>query len=85
MTAVINNHIEITQGVCGGKPRIAGHRIRVEDIAIWHERMGLSADEISLNIQRSHCRMFILHWLTITTIFKKLDNRSLRMRLLQWE
>jgi uncharacterized protein (DUF433 family) len=46
MTAVINNHIEITQGVCGGKPRIAGHRIRVEDIAIWHERMGLSADEI---------------------------------------
>ncbi len=46
MTIVINNHIEITQGVCGGKPRIAGHRIRVEDIAIWHERMGLSADEI---------------------------------------
>ena len=39
-------HIEITAGVCGGKPRIAGHRIRVQDIAIWHEMMGMSADEI---------------------------------------
>jgi uncharacterized protein (DUF433 family) len=46
MTAVIVNHIEITPGVCGGKPRIAGHRIRVEDIVIWHEQMGMSPDEI---------------------------------------
>jgi len=40
-------HIEITPGVCGGKPRLAGTRIRVQDIVIWHERMNLSADEIS--------------------------------------
>jgi uncharacterized protein (DUF433 family) len=46
MTAVISEHIEITPGVCGGKPRIAGHRIRVQDVAIWHEKMGLSPDEI---------------------------------------
>ena len=46
MSSVISQHIEITPGVCGGKPRIAGHRIRVEDIVIWHERMGLSPDEI---------------------------------------
>lgn len=39
-------HIEITPGVSGGKPRIAGHRISVQDIVIWHERMGKSADEI---------------------------------------
>lgn len=38
--------VEITPGVCGGKPRISGTRIRVQDIAIWHERMGQSADEI---------------------------------------
>ena len=44
--SVISEHIEITPGVCGGKPRIAGHRIRVQDIAIWHEMMGLSPDEI---------------------------------------
>ena len=42
----ITQHIEITPGICGGKPRIAGHRIRVQDIVIWHEMMGLSADEI---------------------------------------
>jgi len=42
----ITQHIEITPGVCGGKPRIAGHRIRVQDIVIWYEMMGLSADEI---------------------------------------
>ncbi|MEB3335883.1 MAG: DUF433 domain-containing protein [Leptolyngbyaceae bacterium] len=43
---VISEHIEITPGVCGGKPRIARHRIRVQDIVIWHERMGLSPDGI---------------------------------------
>lgn len=46
MPSVIQEHIEITPGVCGGKPRIAGHRIKVQDIAIWYEDMGLSADEI---------------------------------------
>ena len=35
-----------TPGTCGGRPRIDGHRITVEDVAIWHERMGMSADEI---------------------------------------
>jgi len=35
-----------TPGTCGGKPRIAGHRIKVADVAIWYERMGLSPDEI---------------------------------------
>ena len=35
-----------TPGVCGGKPCIAGHRIRVLDIVWWHERQGWSADEI---------------------------------------
>lgn len=47
MTAqVLDRHIEITPGVAGGKPRIAGHRITVQNIVIWHERMGKSADEI---------------------------------------
>ncbi len=46
MTAVIAEHIEITPGVCGGKPRIAGHRIRVQDVVVWHEQMGMSVDEI---------------------------------------
>ena len=44
--SLITEHIEITPGVCGGKPRIAGHRIKVQDIVIWHEKMGMSPDEI---------------------------------------
>jgi uncharacterized protein (DUF433 family) len=35
-----------TPGTCDGRPRIDGHRITVEDVAIWHERMGMSPDEI---------------------------------------
>uniref|UniRef100_B8HY98 DUF433 domain-containing protein n=1 Tax=Cyanothece sp. (strain PCC 7425 / ATCC 29141) TaxID=395961 RepID=B8HY98_CYAP4 len=46
METVISDHIEITTGVCGGKPRVAGHRIKVQDIVIWHERLGMSPDEI---------------------------------------
>jgi uncharacterized protein (DUF433 family) len=40
------NHIESTPGSCGGKPRIAGTRIRVQDIYVWHELHGQSADQI---------------------------------------
>ena len=43
----LDQHIEITPGVAGGKPRIAGHRITVQNIVIWHERMGKVPDEIA--------------------------------------
>lgn len=43
----LDNHIEITPGIAGGKPRIAGRRITVQNIAVWHERIGMSADEIA--------------------------------------
>lgn len=42
-------HIAVSPGIAGGKPRIAGHRITVQHVVIWHERMGLSADEIASN------------------------------------
>ena len=38
-------HIELTPGVCGGRARIAGHRIRVQDIVLWTEQ-GRSAAQI---------------------------------------
>jgi uncharacterized protein (DUF433 family) len=31
----------------GGKPRIAGRRITVQNVVIWHEQMGFSVDEIA--------------------------------------
>jgi uncharacterized protein (DUF433 family) len=33
-------------GAGGGRPRIAGHRIRVQDIVVLHEQQGQSLDEI---------------------------------------
>ena len=39
-------HIVRTPGICGGRPRIDGHRVRVQDIAIEHDRQGLSPEEI---------------------------------------
>ena len=47
MARVLDDHIELTPGVAGGKPRIAGRRITVQNIVVWHERMGKSADEIA--------------------------------------
>jgi len=46
MTDVVRQHIEIVAGAGGPKARIAGHRIRIEDVAIWHEKLGLSPDAI---------------------------------------
>jgi uncharacterized protein (DUF433 family) len=43
---LITKHIEKTPGVCGGRACVAGHRIRVQDIVVWHERRGYSPDEI---------------------------------------
>lgn len=39
-------HIVSNPKVCGGKACVAGHRIRVQDIACDYERAGLSPDEI---------------------------------------
>ena len=39
-------HIESLSAVCGGQPCIVGTRIRVQDIYVWHELQGSTADEI---------------------------------------
>lgn len=46
MTDVVGQHIEIAQGASGPRARIAGHRIRVQDVVIWHHKLGMSPDEI---------------------------------------
>lgn len=45
-TITTYQHVVMNPKVCGGKPCIAGHRIRVQDIACDYERAGLSPDEI---------------------------------------
>jgi uncharacterized protein (DUF433 family) len=39
-------HVVVVPGYCSGKPHIAGHRIKVQHVAVWHERQGLAPDEI---------------------------------------
>ena len=46
MKPTVSEHIETTPVVCGGRPRIAGHRLRVQDIVVWHEGQGQTPDEI---------------------------------------
>lgn len=46
MLNVLIEHIASHPEIFNGKPHIAGHRIRVLDIVVWHEKRGLSPDEI---------------------------------------
>ena len=46
-TMSLDQRIDQTDGICGGKPRIAGHRITVQDVVVWHERQGWSVDQIA--------------------------------------
>jgi uncharacterized protein (DUF433 family) len=46
MDTTLRQHVTKTPGVCGGRACIAGHRIRVMDIVVWHEMRGYCADEI---------------------------------------
>lgn len=45
--ATIDHHLEATPGTCGGKVRIAGRRITVHQIAIWHEQCRESVEDIA--------------------------------------
>lgn len=46
MENVLTQHIAKTPGICGGRACIVGHRIRVQDIVVWHEKRGYSPDQI---------------------------------------
>jgi uncharacterized protein (DUF433 family) len=50
MDYVDKPHITKTPGVCGGRACIAGHRIRVMDIVVWHEMRGMSPKEIAAEL-----------------------------------
>ena len=39
-----------TSGTCGGRACIAGHRVRVLDIVVWHEYQGMTPDEIASQV-----------------------------------
>jgi len=43
----LDEHIVVASGVKSGRPHIAGRRISVQNIVIWHEWQGCSVDEIA--------------------------------------
>jgi uncharacterized protein (DUF433 family) len=47
MSDEIRQRITKTPGVCGGKACIAGHRIRVMDIVVLHEKRGMTPEQIA--------------------------------------
>ena len=63
---VVAEYIAVRPGYCGGKPHIAGHRVKVQHIAVWHERMGMSPDEIvatypTLTLAQVHAALAYYH------------------------
>jgi len=50
MARTAADRIAKTPGVCGGRARIAGHRVRVLDIVAWSEHQGMTPDEIVSNL-----------------------------------
>ncbi|HEY6390594.1 MAG TPA: DUF433 domain-containing protein [Bryobacteraceae bacterium] len=46
----MSDRIVKTPGICGGRARVAGHRVRVLDIVTWHEHQGLTPDEIASRV-----------------------------------
>ena len=87
-TQSLDRHIVATPGTLGGKPRIAGRRISVQDIAIWHDRLGKSVDEIcaeyGLSLAEVHAALayYYDHRLEIEQHIKETDAfvRALRDR-----
>jgi uncharacterized protein (DUF433 family) len=46
MATPTEHRITTSPDVCGGKACIAGHRVRVLDVLVWHEHQGMTPDEI---------------------------------------
>jgi uncharacterized protein (DUF433 family) len=64
--AGLDRYIAVRPGYSGGKPHIAGHRIKVQDVAICHERLGQSAAEIAatysgLSLAEVHAALAYYH------------------------
>lgn len=46
-TTSLDDRIIRSPDKLGGQAHIAGHRIRVKDIVMWYDYLGMSADEIA--------------------------------------
>ena len=59
MTILLDQRIVSDPNIRGGKPCLSGRRITVSDIVIWHELMGKTVDEISLDYRLSLTDIYV--------------------------
>lgn len=59
MTASLDQRIVIDPTIAGGKPRIAGHRITVQNVVVRHERLGHSAEEIATDYDMTLADIYV--------------------------
>ncbi len=89
MEPTLTQHIEITPNKCGGKPCIAGTRIRVWDVYVLHERLGRTPDEIlneypDISLADVHAALayYFDHQAEIDQQMKEADNFVERLKVL---
>ena len=58
-TKTLDQRIEITPGTTGGKPHLAGRRITVQNIVVWHELMVRNIDEIATEYDLSLSDIYV--------------------------
>lgn len=74
---VTDAHISKIPGVCGGKPCVAGRRIRVQDIYVWHELNGMSVDEIASQYNLTLAQVYA----ALTYYFEHIDEIQADIKL----
>lgn len=64
MATMLSDYVIKTPGTCGGKPRLKGHRIRVQDIAYYSEWCGWNPDQIadSLNLTLAEVHAALVYY-----------------------
>ena len=57
-TVLTIEHIVRTPGICGGRPRISGRRVKVSEIVLWHEKNHWSPQRIGAQFDLSLGQVF---------------------------
>lgn len=58
MQQTLDRHITIDPAISHGRPHLVGHRIRVQDVAVWHEKLGWTVDEIAADYDLSLAEIY---------------------------
>ena len=80
---ILSDFIVKTPGICGGRARIAGTRIKVKHVYTWVERMGMTPAQII--VEYPHLTMAQVHaalayyWSHPDEIFQEIEEEAKRV------